>query len=344
MTTNYLTNKLKDHRSLSELRALAEERGIVPAGDKRLKATWANALAAPAPEPPPSEPAAKVDVIAHNQVEETMQAKTISNDSTDLKLVRRNALKKQCRAFHGITSATVNSKTTNYKTEPFFDFPQIEKAYEQYPNSRLYQASEWVYVLFVGTGDTTYRFAINHQPLSNMKPATAQPEVNRDLQLELIDAQERLITALETVNKIDTEVTQLKAQIATAMLTQNPPGTIMQAPSKQPSKPAKTTNLDSIFGERIKEKEQFLIIVNELAAIGVKVGKLINSRSDVKGWRLDWDGDKAGLYWTTGNGWEVDSLKPDSELGGQWEGFDLTEQLSMNGIDLDEESTASLAA
>jgi len=94
--------------------------------------------------------------------------------------------------------------------------------------------------------------------------------------------------------------------------------------------------LAAIFGERHKQYQQFLIIREELSAIGIKIGKLIKSRSDVKGWRLDWHGDKAGLYWTIGNGWEVASLKYDTELTGQWEGFDLEQHLECNGIDLEE--------
>ena len=51
-STNYLTNCLKDSRTLAQLKKEAKERGIVPAGDKRLKATWTDALATPAPTPP----------------------------------------------------------------------------------------------------------------------------------------------------------------------------------------------------------------------------------------------------------------------------------------------------
>ena len=58
--------------------------------------------------------------------------------------------------------------------------------------------------------------------------------------------------------------------------------------------------------------------------------------SKAGGWRLDWNGDKAGLFWTIGNGWEVASLKYNTELTGQWEGFDLEQQLECNGIDLEE--------
>ncbi|MEG5173225.1 hypothetical protein [Microcoleus sp. B3-D7] len=81
---------------------------------------------------------------------------------------------------------------------------------------------------------------------------------------------------------------------------------------------------------------QLAIIREELAAIGIKFGKLIKSREDIKGWRLDWDGDKAGLYWTIGNGWEIASLKYEDELTGNWEGFDLMEHLDCNGIELPE--------
>jgi hypothetical protein len=81
---------------------------------------------------------------------------------------------------------------------------------------------------------------------------------------------------------------------------------------------------------------QLAIIREELAAIGIKFGKLIKSREDVKGWNVSWDGDKAALYWTIGNGWEIGSLKYETELTGNWEGFDLIEHLDCNGIELPE--------
>ena len=101
--------------------------------------------------------------------------------------------------------------------------------------------------------------------------------------------------------------------------------------------------LAAIFGERHKQYQQFLIIREEFSAIGIKVGKLIKSRSDVKGWRLDWSGDKAGLFWSVGDGWDVEALISGDELNGNWEGFDLIKHLACNGIDLDpdEELAAS---
>lgn len=111
----------------------------------------------------------EVEVISSERAEEIMQTKSIQ--STELTLIFRNAIKKQCRAFKNITSATVKSKATNFETQPFTDFAEIERLYDKYPNARLYQSSEWVYVLFVGTGDAVYRFAINNQPLSKTEPA-----------------------------------------------------------------------------------------------------------------------------------------------------------------------------
>lgn len=95
--------------------------------------------------------------------------------------------------------------------------------------------------------------------------------------------------------------------------------------------------LAAIFNDRPKQYQQFLTIREELRAVGIKVGKLINSREDAKGWRLDWDGDKAGLYWTTGDGWDVEALKSGGELTGNWEGFELMEHLVCNGVNLDSE-------
>jgi hypothetical protein len=49
MTNLTAINTQKDNRTLAQLKQEAKERGIVPTGDKRLKATWIDALAASAP-------------------------------------------------------------------------------------------------------------------------------------------------------------------------------------------------------------------------------------------------------------------------------------------------------
>lgn len=94
-----------------------------------------------------------------------MQVKTISCNDSEMKLIRRNAFKMQCLAFHDISYATVTSKATNFKKEPFFDFKHIEVQYDKHPQARLYQLSEYQYILHVGTGDEVYKFATNCQLL-----------------------------------------------------------------------------------------------------------------------------------------------------------------------------------
>lgn len=141
--------------------------------------------------------------------------------------------------------------------------------------------------------------------------------------------EEWVLPAVEVVAPVPTP--------ATSETDQQPPGRGDGRGRVQPiAQPDKKIAAIAIFGDRQAQYQQFLIIREELAAIGVKVNKLIKSREDVKGWRLDWDGDKAGLYWTVGNGWEVSSLKYETELAENWEGFDLMEHLDCNGIELPE--------
>jgi len=89
---------------------------------------------------------------------------------------------------------------------------------------------------------------------------------------------------------------------------------------------------DTYFPDRPVQHKQLQVITQELEAIGIKVGKAIASRSDVKGWHLQWGSDKAGLYWAVGGGWGVEALKSGDELTGNWEGFDLDQQLECSGI------------
>ena len=93
---------------------------------------------------------------------------------------------------------------------------------------------------------------------------------------------------------------------------------------------------DKFFPDRPAQANQLHVIIHELKAIGIIVGKSIANRSDAKGWHLRWGQDKAGLYWTVGQGWVVEALKSGDELTGQWEGFDLDQHLECNDIDLEE--------
>jgi hypothetical protein len=65
------------------------------------------------------------------------------------------------------------------------------------------------------------------------------------------------------------------------------PAAVATPESVAPTATKTDKKLAAIFGERVKQYRQFLLIREELESIGIKVGKLINSRDDAKGWRLD---------------------------------------------------------
>ena len=130
---------------------------------------------------------------------------------------------------------------------------------------------------------------------------------------------------------------------------------IAQTPARAPSKPAtasQTVATAAIIpapiaiieendappnrGGNDRNNAQLAIIREELTAIGIKLGKLISSRKDIKGWFVVWEGSPAALYWSSGNGWEISTRKGQSKLTGNWEGFDLIEHLDSNGIELPE--------
>ena len=154
----------------------------------------------------------------------------------------------------------------------------------------------------------------------------------------------QLEQALEALNQVNpSQIAIFKSEIDAkfALMTSSEYVEPVAVPDARP----KTNNksLVVMFGKRIKEYRQFVVIQAELAVIGIKLGKLITNQDDIKGWRLDWGGDKAGLFWGSGNGWGIETLIPGNELTGNWEGFDLIEHLDCNGIDLypnDEELVA----
>lgn len=93
---------------------------------------------------------------------------------------------------------------------------------------------------------------------------------------------------------------------------------------------------DTHFPDRPVQHKQLQVIILELEAIGIVVGEVIATRHSAKGWHLRWGQDKAGLFWTAGQGWGIEAAKYGDELTGQWEGFDLDQHLECNGIDLED--------
>ena len=144
--------------------------------------------------------------------------------------------------------------------------------------------------------------------------------------------------ALEALSQVSpSQIAIFKSEIDAkfALMTSSEYVEPVVVPNARPTSSNKSDKtLAAMFGERIKEYQQFVIIRKELAVIGVRLGKLITNQDDIKGWRLDWGGDKAGLFWGSGNGWGIETLIPGNELTGNWEGFDLMEHLDCNGIDI----------
>lgn len=153
----------------------------------------------------------------------------------------------------------------------------------------------------------------------------------------------QLEQALEALNQVNpSQIAIFKSEIDSkfASMTSSKYVELVGVPDARPKVNKSLVVMSAFLSEQYR---QFVVIQEELAVIGIKLGKLIANQDDIKGWRLDWSGDKAGLFWGSGNGWGIETLIPGNELTGNWEGFDLMEHLDCNGIDLypnDEELVA----
>ena len=92
--------------------------------------------------------------------------------------------------------------------------------------------------------------------------------------------------------------------------------------------------LNCFVGREI-EFERFRVIKRHLLEVeGFKVGGLISSQSDCKGWFVTAGKDKAALFWTPSNGWQIEPRHNQTELTGAFEGYDLIEALEANNIEV----------
>ena len=147
--------------------------------------------------------------------------------------------------------------------------------------------------------------------------------------------------ALEALNQVSpNQIAIFKSEIDAKFALMTSPEYIkpVVVPNACPTSSNKSDKtLAAMFGERIKEYQQFVVIQKELAAIGIKLSTPIVSQDDIKSWQLDWDGNKtAGLFWSVCNGWEIEVLKnKEGKANGNWEGlesFNLMEYLNRNGL------------
>lgn len=91
------------------------------------------------------------------------------------------------------------------------------------------------------------------------------------------------------------------------------------------------------FVGREIEFERFLTIKKELAAIGIKVGNLISSQPNIKAWYVTGGvkgRDKAALYYTAWDGFEVGCREGQDELTGVFEDWSVIQHLDDNDIEV----------
>jgi hypothetical protein len=92
------------------------------------------------------------------------------------------------------------------------------------------------------------------------------------------------------------------------------------------------------FTGREIEFERFVTIKQELETINIRVGTLISSQSDIKSWNVTGGEigkprkDKAALFWTPSNGWEIDCRQGQESLTGVFEDWNLIQHLAENNI------------
>ena len=144
----------------------------------------------------------------------------------------------------------------------------------------------------------------------------------------------QLEQALEALNQVNpSQIAIFKSEIDSKFtsMTSSKYVELVGVPDARPKVNKSLVVMSAFLSEQYR---QFVVIQEELAVIGIKLGTLITNQNNIKGWRLDWGGDKAGLFWFSCNGWGIETLIPGDELTGNWEGFDLMEHLDCNGIDL----------
>lgn len=79
------------------------------------------------------------------------------------------------------------------------------------------------------------------------------------------------------------------------------------------------------------KREQFEVIARHLSELGIEIC-LYRDTTVITAWKLKWGKDLAMLF--MGADWEICSARKNQPLKGQFEGFDLLDNLECNGIDV----------
>jgi hypothetical protein len=83
---------------------------------------------------------------------------------------------------------------------------------------------------------------------------------------------------------------------------------------------------------------QFTQIHHELSVLKIKFLSA-KQNQNITWFPLEWNGDKSAALYLSSSEWSVAPIKyrDDNDLTGEWDGFDLTEFMSMNCPDFDQD-------
>ena len=164
--------------------------------------------------------------------------------------------------------------------------------------------------------------------------ATSQ-QVKQSLELAL-----SLVSTLDTHrNSVEylNELSELTAQVATIL------STALALKTKSPETKPESHSVDALLKKGKVELpegryKQLIQIHDQLTIFKIKFLSA-KQNQNVTWFPLEWNGDKSAALYLSSSEWSIAPIKyrDDNDLTGEWEGFDLTEFMSMNCPDFDQD-------
>ena len=166
--------------------------------------------------------------------------------------------------------------------------------------------------------------------------ATSQ-QVKQSLELAL-----SLVSTLDTHrNSVEylNELSELTAQVATIL------STALALKTKSPETKPESHPVDALLKKGKVELpegryKQLIQIHDELLVLKIKfLGAKQKFVTQITWFPLEWNGDKSAALYLSSSEWSIAPIKyrDDNDLTGEWEGFDLTEFMSMNCPEFEDE-------
>jgi len=164
---------------------------------------------------------------------------------------------------------------------------------------------------------------------------TTSQQVKQSLELAL-----SLVSTLDTHrNSVEylNELSDLTAQVATIL------STALALKTKSPETKPESHPIDSLLKKGKVELpqgryKQLIQIHDQLAIFKIKFLSA-KQNQNVTWFPLEWNGDKSAALYLSSSEWSIAPIKyrDDNDLTGEWEGFDLTEFMSMNCPEFEDE-------